>query len=289
MFLWLTALITAFILVWIIYPLFKSKKVNEPDVNSLNAELLKSQLEELKTDLEDRLISSQQFEAAKVDLERSFIESASEEELNLKLNKKANPVLIVVVAIFLPVFSYLIYDQIGTNPEAIQYAADQKQSNQANPHQSGAGGIDVAAMVERVRKKAEADPQDIDSWRMLARSLHIMRDLQGAANAYRHLIDQGVKEADIYSRYADVLASAQGGITLDSPAYEWTLKALELDPVHQQSLWIAGSAAFYSKNYDLAETYWQKLLSLLPDGSEGYKTIKQNLVEVERVRSANNQ
>ncbi|MDR9499905.1 MAG: c-type cytochrome biogenesis protein CcmI [Hydrogenovibrio sp.] len=287
MFLWLTALITVLVLALIVYPLWRSKNVKEPDTNSINAEILKTQINELETDLKDGVISTEQYEAAKADLEQSFVEAATEEELNVRQYNKANPVIIVVLVILLPTMAYGIYDLVGTNPQAIQYAAEQKAKGgqEANPHQSKMGGIDVAAMVERVRKKANANPQDIESWRMLARSLHIMRDLEGAANAYRHLIDQGIKEADIYSRYADVLASAQGGITLDSPAYDWTLKALDINPKHQQSLWIAGSAAFYSKNYDLAEDYWNRLLKLLPEGSEGYMTIKQNLMEVSKARA----
>ncbi|GKT12736.1 MAG: cytochrome c-type biogenesis protein CcmH [Thiomicrorhabdus sp.] len=288
MFLVVTGLIAVVIIVWALYPLLRSKKDDSPDLQSVNARILEDQLVELDFDLDQGVINQGQHRSARVDLQRTFLETASQKEIDSSQHTKNNPILILVLAVVLPSSAYFIYDQVGTNTENIRYMSDRASARQStqvvgqeDPHTTQ-GGVDVSAMVQRVKQKALANPDDLDSWRMLAQSLQVMRDYDGAAKAYLHLINKGVKDAEIYFRYADILAAQAGGLLLDTPSYQWILKALQIDPNHQQSLWIAGTAAYYSKDYVLAEKYWSHLLSLLEPGTETYQAIKQNLIEVSK-------
>jgi len=176
----------------------------------------------------------------------------------------------------LPISAYFIYKHVGTDHTTIKYLADQPAGTSHGP------GNDIDAMLTAVREKAEADDKDLESWKMLAQILHVKKDMAGAEKAYSHLINQGVKDAELYANYADVLASQAGSILVESPAFKWIEKALELEPNHQQALWIAGTAAYYSKDYALAETYWKHLLTLLEPSSDSYKVISQNLEEMKR-------
>ena len=296
MFLVVTAIVSIAVIIWVVIPLVRTKQDESPDLQSVNAKLLEGQLAELDNDLEQGVINQSEHQAARIDLQRTFLETASQKEIDASQHAKNNPALILVLAIVLPSLAYFVYYQVGTNPEDIRYMSERtavKQTQQAAPAQQASaepqedphaaeGGVNVSEMVERVRQKAMQNPDDLESWRMLAQSLQVMKDYDGAAKAYFHLINKGVKEAEIYSRYGDILAAQSGGILVDSPAYQWTLKALEVDPDHQQSLWIAGTAAYYSKDYALARKYWSHLLSLLQPGSETYNAIEQNLREVSK-------
>ena len=301
MFLLVTGLISLVIIVFVIYPLLKAKKDESPDLQSVNAKLLEDQLSELDSDLNQGVINQDQHKSARVDLQRSFLETANQKEVDASQHEKTNPFLILVLAILLPGLGYFVYGQVGTDSDEIRYMSDraaqqsasaqqreqrasqatQQAEGGANPHEAK-GGVDVSAMVERVKQRAMANPNDLESWRMLAQSLQVTRDFDGAAKAYLHLIKSGVKEAEVYSRYADILAAQAGGLLVDSPAYQWTLKALQVDPDHHQSLWMAGTAAYYSNDYALAKKYWSHLLSLLEPGTETYQAIEQNLAEVSR-------
>lgn len=298
MFMLIVALISLVVLIYVVYPLIKTKKDVSPDLQSVNAKLLEDQLSELDSDLEQGVIDQSQHQSARVDLQRTFLETASQTEIDASQHEKNNIVLIVALAFLLPSTAYFIYEQIGTDANAIQYMSDrtmvrqeatqapreqvsnQQEANAEDPHTTQSGSVDVSAMVERVRKKAIENPDDLESWRMLAQSLQVMKDYEGAGQAYLHLIKKGVKDAEVYSRYADILATQAGGLLINSPAYQWTLKALEVDPNHHQSLWIAGTAAYYSMDYGLAKKYWTHLLSLLEPGTETYNAIEQNLAEV---------
>lgn len=280
MFLAISGALCLIAIIWLCWPLLQGKMVSRPDTQSANVGLLQNQLTELEGDLQQGVISREQYEAARIDLERSFLENAEDQDAGIHTGN--SPRTALVLALLIPAIAYFIYYQVGTDPDEIRYVAEQRQTEGANPHASGTDNIDVAAMVERVRQRALADPNDLDSWRMLARSMRIMGDMEGAAQAYRHLIDQGVAEVEIYSNYADLIATLDGGIHLDSEAYQWTLKALELEPTHAQSLWIAGTAAYYSENHALAKEYWERLLGVVEPGSQTYQVIQRNLEQVEQ-------
>ena len=283
MFITIIALISLVVVVWVVWPLIRVKKDVSPDMQSVNSKLLESQFSELDADLEQGVIKKEQYDAARLDLQRTFLETATVSELQPSLHAKADPLLIVLIAVILPVGAYLVYKQVGTDPASIKYMADQPAgSSQAGGPHGGSAGNDIDAMLVSVREKAEADPEDLESWTMLAQILHIMKDMDGAEKAYLHLINQGVEEAEVYANYADVLASQAGGILVTSPAFEWAEKALALEPNHQQALWIAGTAAYYSKDYVLAKKFWKHLLTLLDPGSDAHKVIAQNLEQIER-------
>lgn len=287
MFITVIALISLVAVVWIVWPLVLTKKDASPDLQSVNSKLLEDQMAELEYDLEQGTIDQSQHEAARLDLQRTFLDTATVSEIQPSLHAKSNPLLIMLIVVILPISAYLIYKQIGVDYTTIKYMADQpKGSTQAAGH-NRASEQDIDAMLVAVRKKAEADPDDIDSWMMLAQILHIMKDTNGAVKAYHHLIEKkGVEEAEIYANYADVLATQEGGILVGSPAYEWVQKALDLDPNHQQALWIAGTAAYYSKEYDVAKSFWDRLLILLEPASDSYNVIQKNLAQMAQEQEA---
>jgi cytochrome c-type biogenesis protein CcmH len=286
MFITVIALISLVVVIWVVWPLIRAKKDVSPDLQSVNSKLLETQISELDADLEQGVIEQSQHDAARLDLQRTFLETATESDIQPSQHAKADPLLIALIAVVLPISSYVIYKQVGTDPATIKYMADQPSGGQAGGPHGGAAGDDINAMLAAVREKAEANPDDLDSWAMLAQTLHIMKDMNGAEKAYLHLINKGVEEAEIYANYADVLASQEGGILITSPAFDWAKKALLLEPNHQQALWIAGTAAYYSKDYVLAKQFWEHLLSLLEPDSNPYNVISQNLEQMAHEASA---
>ncbi len=280
MFITIIALICLVAVVWAVWPLIRTKKDVSPDLQSVNSKLLETQIAELDVDLDQGVIKKEQYDAARLDLQRTFLETATVSDIQPSLHGKSDPFLIVLIAVVLPISAYFIYKHVGIDYTTVKYMADQPAGS------SHGAGNDIDAMLAAVREKTEADDKDLESWRMLAQILHVKKDMAGAEKAYAHLITQGVKDAELYANYADVLASQAGSILVESPAFKWAEKALELEPNHQQALWIAGTAAYYSKDYGLAETYWKHLLTLLEPSSDSYKVISQNLEEMKREAAA---
>ncbi|MCF6254527.1 MAG: c-type cytochrome biogenesis protein CcmI, partial [Thiomicrorhabdus sp.] len=167
MFITVIALISLVVVIWVVWPLIRAKKDVSPDLQSVNSKLLETQISELDADLEQGVIEQGQYDAARLDLQRTFLETATESEIQPSLHAKADPLLIGLIAIVLPISSYLIYKQVGTDPASIKYMVDQPAGGQAGGPHGGAAGDDINAMLAAVREKAEANPDDLESWAML--------------------------------------------------------------------------------------------------------------------------
>lgn len=75
-------------------------------------------------------------------------------------------------------------------------------------------------------------------------------------------------------RYADVLATANGGRLSGKPA-ELIQKALSLDPDNGTGLWLAGMVANETGDYATAIQYWQRLLPQLENDQKSLQEVKQ--------------
>jgi cytochrome c-type biogenesis protein CcmH len=60
-------------------------------------------------------------------------------------------------------------------------------------------------------------------------------------------------------------------------------RALQLDPQNEKALDLAGSAAYQAGDYQKAIEYWQKLLRLLPPGSEELRTISEQIAKAKEL------
>ena len=78
---WMLAVsMTAIALVFTIPPLFSSRRELQLDRNQLNAEVIKDQLKELKSDLETGKLDRQAYQAARQDLERELLNDLDDDK-----------------------------------------------------------------------------------------------------------------------------------------------------------------------------------------------------------------
>jgi len=77
MFITVIALICLVVVVWAVWPLIRTKKDVSPDLQSVNSKLLETQIAELDVDLDQGVIKKEQYDAARLDLQRTFLETAT--------------------------------------------------------------------------------------------------------------------------------------------------------------------------------------------------------------------
>ena len=75
---------------------------------------------------------------------------------------------------------------------------------------------------------------------------------------------------------------ANGQRMAGKPA-EAASRALQIDPQNPKALALAGSAAFEANDYRKAIDYWQKLVPLLPAGSEAAKTVSDQIAKAKEL------
>lgn len=125
-----------------------------------------------------------------------------------------------------------------------------------------AAGPDVLAMVAKLEKHLQADPNDVKGWLMLGRSDLALDRLDDAVNAYSRAYHLD-KSAEAALGLGEAL-SIQAGGDITPAAAQLFEEALTLAPGNPKALLYGGFAAATRGNRELARARWQALKDLHP-------------------------
>lgn len=165
----------------------------------------------------------------------------------------------VGLAVVLPVASLVLYLMLG-NPLALDPAQREVQSPQA-------GMAQIEQMVASLAAKVEADPDNVEGARMLARSYMVLERHAEAVKLLEKLAKKLPDDAQLYADWADALASATDRKLAGEPE-KLISKALQLDPDNAKALALHGTLQFERGQYAQAAATWQRILAHAEPGSE---------------------
>jgi len=277
---WIVAgLLVVAALLFVIPPLLKKTVLDSEilDNNEINVILYKDQLEELKADLENGVLTQEQFAQANEDLKRGLVENVKQEPTKYKVPMVLEKYTAhIVAAFFLVVPAIIYYDQLGTdtldirlNPENARVAV------QAEGHQGT-----IEEQIRDLQERLQGNPSDVEGWVMLARSYYFLKQYQAASDAFARTVALTKEsEPQLLADYGDALAMASGQ-NMNGRPYEAVKKALAIDPNHEKALWLAATAAYQSKDYPTSLAYWETLLGQFPEGSDNHTQMLKNIGEI---------
>lgn len=272
LFIALIVLLTALLLVPLLLALLRPAAQDATRRAELNVALFAERRDELSNELSEGSISAEQYEEARLELERDLLINADAEE-----RSQARPAggLAALVGIGVPLLAGIVYLQLGAPdfvepPEAVQHAAGSR---------AGMPDMDMNALTERLTQRLEENPGDVRGWLLLARSMQMHQDFARAADIYERALQRAGEHPELLIDYAELLAGQQGSMQ-GKPA-ELVARALQLDPQAQGALWLAGAAAFEKEDYAVAIEHWQVLQKTLTE-DEGLELLEENLVEARR-------
>ncbi|MDZ7643590.1 MAG: hypothetical protein U5K76_04750 [Woeseiaceae bacterium] len=122
----------------------------------------------------------------------------------------------------------------------------------------------VEAMVESLAARLEAQPDDVDGWRMLGRSYVQLQQFSRAIGAFEQALERGAEDD------AQTLADLGEAVLLNDErairgrAGQLFESALAASPQNQKALFYGGLAALQRNNRDLAAERWETLLATSP-------------------------
>lgn len=148
---WLVAvLLIAVALLFLLPPLIqKLRGDSDEDVfdrNELNAAIFKDQVTELERDVSAGIVSQEQFETARHDLERSFLQDANTDETSAPVSQTDRVVgrsAAVVITVLVPILAVSIYNMLGSGKTGL-HPEDARPQVQAEGHEG--------TLEEQVRK-----------------------------------------------------------------------------------------------------------------------------------------
>ncbi|MEM9533619.1 MAG: c-type cytochrome biogenesis protein CcmI [Pseudomonadota bacterium] len=173
------------------------------------------------------------------------------------------------LALLVPVAALAIYLQVGT-PGAIDGSAAEPPPTPGN----------MPAMIQQLRDRLENNPQDVDGWFLLGRSLRSLNDFAGAADAYSEALRIVPDQPVLLVEYAEALAFLGDGPQLPAAARQALDRAMAQDPTLQKGLWLKGMDAFNRQQPAEAIRYWEALLAQLDPTSPEAQQIEQQLALV---------
>ncbi len=276
---WLVAvLLMVATLLFLLPPLIKTR-AGEGDAlarDELNLTIFKDQMTELEADQAAGVLTAEQHDVARQDLERDFLHDSGGENSEVvgQTDRIIGRAAAVVILVLVPVLAVSLYGLLGAGAAGLD-PDSAKSEVQAEGHQ---GSLDE--QIVQLREHLQNSPEDAEGWLMLARSYHFMKDYTNADGAYERaaaLIQN--PDPNFLADWADTAAMAQGRQMTGKP-YELVKRALSLQPSHQKALWLAGTAAFEVKDYRASLEYWQRLAAQFPEGSENHAQMQRNIGEI---------
>ena len=279
---WIIAALMMLLALWFILPALLQKPNETAEVERREANVLvyRDQNRELEADLKNDLIGEEQYKAEKVELERRLLEDVTAIKASAATAKSSNS-FAYSVALFIPIgaiaFYLIVGNSNGLNPATAPATMPNAGSEQLGPVSQGQmSQAQVAANVEKLAARLKQNPNDPQGWTMLARSYIMLERFSEAASAYEKLTALSANDADAWADYAEALALANGQDLAGKPTQAIN-RALQINPKHQKALDLSGSAAYQAGDYNKAIEQWQKLLKLLPPGSDELKTITDQI------------
>jgi cytochrome c-type biogenesis protein CcmH len=229
------------------------------DRNEADLAIFRDELRELERCRAERLLDENDFEQARCELQRRLLEetrqAAATTARSPQTGSGRGAALALLVA--LPLAAAGGYALLGT-PQAL---------NPANT-QAGAGDREMDILLQRLVARLQTEPDDLQSWLMLARSYRTLERFAESAEAFGHAEPLLDGQPLLLADYAEVLARANGGRFAGKPD-ALIAQALKNGPDEPQILFIAGVAASERGDFAAIADYWGRLLRQIdPDSDE---------------------
>jgi len=271
---------TLAILALILRPLL----MRQPAVTSEQEKKLpvyRQQFSELEQDLANGLLTDEQYQAARSELERRVLEeTGSTETSTMTTGGLVNLRFIaILLGMLIPAASGVLYWTLG-NPAAMTHPG--VSSAQGGPGGDGQMADSLNTLIEQLRKKLEQNPNDGVGWGLLARSYMAMERYADAVPIFERATKLDPNNAGLLADYADALAVHQGR-KLEGRPETLIQKALKLDPHNVKALMLSGTIAYNKKDFARAAKEWEDAHAYLPpDDQESSDQLKASIAEAKR-------
>ena len=262
------AALTLAVLALLLWPLLRRQSAVAPH-GDFDVAVYRDQLAEIDKDLERRLLSPAQAEAARTEIQRRMLAAADAAETAASLaqgdNSRRQWLMALVLAAALPLGAGLMYVRLGAPAlPAKPYAARQQDPE-----------IMMAAAMGRLVEQLDHKP-DAEGYRHLATLGFMLRRYDQAAEAYRKLIALQGADAALWSKLGEALVLANEGQVVPE-AREAFAETLRRDPQEARARFYTGLAAAQDAAPDRALALWRELERDSPADSPWLPMLKAHI------------
>lgn len=136
----------------------------------------------------------------------------------------------------------------------------------------------IRGMVDRLAKRLEAEPNDLEGWKRLGQSYFVLNEPMKARDAYARAVALAPADTGLLAEYAGaVLAAPEGTAALPAESVSALKAALEREPADGVALWLLGFVAAKDGDEAEAQRLWSQLLAQFAPDSAEYKVVKAQI------------
>jgi len=248
--------------------LLSRKQSIEVDRNEQNLLIAEERLQVAETELAERTISESDYLQIKAEIEKTLADELSRETGTLSGSSNSGAIGTAVIGLLLPLFGLAMYGLLGS-PDFID-GGSRQNAVIAQQHTRAAGEEPQSfeSLVESLAQKLEQDPDNLEGWFLLGRSLMSLGRYSEAVQAYE-VVNSKLPEPQpgVLLALANAVSMGQDGRLEGRPA-ALVQEALSLDPQNPTALWLAGMAAEEAGELENALRYWEQAEPLLAEDPE---------------------
>lgn len=267
---WLTAsALTVLTLGVLLWPLVTRTTAGVTAEQETTRSVYRQQFVELEQDHRHGVLSDEQYQQARRELERRLLEEAGPPQIRPTVGRRqvSGRILAGALIVTIPLFSTLLYLKLGS-PLAITHPIAPSMPDQGGAEygHEAPGGLD--SLAERLKGRLDQNPNDGAGWALLARSYVELGRHAEAVPIYEKAVQLIRDDAQLLADYADALGVLHGR-KLGGKPEGLIQQALRADPRNVKALMLAGTVAFDRKEYARAAKYWEQArANLPPDGDQ---------------------
>ena len=281
----LAALLVALTLAMLFLPLLRDNPPADPTASVAsqhNLQVYRDQLQELDRDEKAGLFSEEERLAAQREIERRLIkEQKNINAAESKSSQSKSQLLLALLIGLVPLFAGALYLSQG-QPAMKAFPIATRDDLTTAPAMDGGAHAELSDMISKLRERLAENPEDLEGWALLARSLVNISEYDKALEAYGQAITltEG-RDAQIAAEYAETLVLAADGIVIPEAEniFQNLFSADENDP---QALFYLGLANAQRGAYEQAESQWQKIIATSPSDAPWLGAVRAQLAELKR-------
>ena len=260
---WIAAVVCVVIaLIFVLPALLRARSATGKAARrDVNIAVYRDQLKELEADRANGMVSEEQFQTAKLELEARLADDALGADAAAEPGRAASRALGYTLAGVIPAAAFGLYFWLG-NPAALVEIAN-GSANAQTTAEAVPGNHDFMQMIQQVEEKTRTNPEDGEAWAMLAKTYTVMERWQEALQAYDKAATLLPQDASVLSGQAEAIAILNNRVLAGKPM-ELVTRALELDPNDIKGLELSGIYAYQEKNFAQAAFFFKRLHQQLP-------------------------
>ncbi|MBE8190154.1 MAG: c-type cytochrome biogenesis protein CcmI [Candidatus Thioglobus sp.] len=235
------------------------------DLQKSNIALGRQKKLELQNDLKLGLIDADLGQQAQDDIAKTLAQELTQSQVRVRENRPVPIWLAAVLAIFIGVFSLLIYQAL-TPKFTVKIPTKTTQ-------------LSLEESAVKLQNYLAEQPENAAAWQILGLKYFELNQLEASLNAYEKAYQLSPKNPKLLVEYASSLAIKNNNDFHGRPI-ELVKQALMLEPDAPDALYMAGLYAVSEQEFKLAELLWRKALARLKSGSIEHKILLDVLAEL---------